>query len=356
MTIKDQIWLLAHSDEPEDRREWAVLYWKYQGKTHREVADKLVHGKDWVQRYMTAIYRRFDAPKDLDRDEKFEWLVRNVFPALKEFLENNPDIVKELPPPEIIEGDVVEPPPPPPPPPPGQKGIITVHPQPRSGKNYCLLGAGFGVVAIICIGIVAAVAVAYRLYQNPPALPASANTPYDYHQVQPSPTISPVVPSKATDIPVPTSSQSEAPTAIPFASSTPKPYYDEGEAAVIKDGVYVSLDQQFNALGLECGTPPTSFGVRLRIDNNTGKEFILRYDSGAFHAVDDLGNPYELKAVGVGGRGCHDPLGVSIQYPVGLSVWLFLEFSGQAPLDASSYFITAERLSGAGPFVFRKGF
>ena len=45
MTIQDQIWLLAHSKEPEDRREWAVLYWKSQGLTHREIADKLGYGK-----------------------------------------------------------------------------------------------------------------------------------------------------------------------------------------------------------------------------------------------------------------------------------------------------------------------
>ncbi len=62
MPIKDKIWLLAHSKDKEDRREWAVLYWKYQGYTHRKVGETLFKGKDWVQRYMTRIYKRFDAP------------------------------------------------------------------------------------------------------------------------------------------------------------------------------------------------------------------------------------------------------------------------------------------------------
>jgi hypothetical protein len=128
MTVKDTIWLLAHSKEKEDQREWAVLYWKYQGYTHREVGEKLFHGKDWVQRYMTAIYKRFGAPPIQDKDEKFQWLVDNIFPALKEFLEQDSEAQKLLPPPleqveeEITAIELVKPAPlVPPPPPTGRK-------------------------------------------------------------------------------------------------------------------------------------------------------------------------------------------------------------------------------------------
>src|SRR5258707_1375877 len=96
MTTKDKIYLLAHSKHPEARRAWAVLYWKYQGLTHRQVGEKLFKGKDWVQRYMTMLYKMFDTPDIADKDEKFQWLVINVFPALKEFLEHNPEVIRAL--------------------------------------------------------------------------------------------------------------------------------------------------------------------------------------------------------------------------------------------------------------------
>src|ERR1051325_753412 len=97
MSIKDTLWLLAHSKEAEDRRQWAVLYWKYQGLTHRQVGAKVRKSEHWVQRYMTMIYKTFGTPDIPDKEEKFQWLVDNVFPALKEFLEQNPEVIRALP-------------------------------------------------------------------------------------------------------------------------------------------------------------------------------------------------------------------------------------------------------------------
>jgi hypothetical protein len=112
MSIKDKIWLLAHSKDKEDRREWAVLYWKWHDLTHRQVGGRLGKGKDWVQRYMSRIYKRFDAPPFDDKDEKYQWLVDNVFPALNEFLQQNPETIRGLPEPLEIEKDLLPPSPP----------------------------------------------------------------------------------------------------------------------------------------------------------------------------------------------------------------------------------------------------
>ena len=99
--IKEKIWLFAHSTEPEDRREWAVLYWKSKGLKHQEIAEMWHYSLEWVQRYMTNTYERFGIPKELNKYEKFERLKQEVLPVLNEFLEQEPETLKELPPPPV---------------------------------------------------------------------------------------------------------------------------------------------------------------------------------------------------------------------------------------------------------------
>ncbi len=100
MTIQDEIWLLAHSENPEDRREWAVLYFKAQGLTHKQVADQLSYSRAWVQRYVSRAHKRFHTPDDLADDaERAEWLATHVYPPLREFISGHPELLKELPPP-----------------------------------------------------------------------------------------------------------------------------------------------------------------------------------------------------------------------------------------------------------------
>ena len=99
MKVRSAIYLLAHSSNPEDRREWAVLYWKSQGLKHEEIANKWGYSIKWVQRYMTNAYTRFEVPKQLNKYEKLEYLEKKVFPLIREFIANEPDIIKELPPP-----------------------------------------------------------------------------------------------------------------------------------------------------------------------------------------------------------------------------------------------------------------
>jgi hypothetical protein len=99
MSIEDTIWLLAHSSNPEDKREWAVLYWKSQGLKHEEIANKWGYSINWVQRYMTRAYKRFEVPPELNKYEKLQHLEERVFPPMRKFIANEPEIVRELPPP-----------------------------------------------------------------------------------------------------------------------------------------------------------------------------------------------------------------------------------------------------------------
>jgi len=222
MTIQDQIWLLAHSKEPEDRREWAVLYWKSQGLTHREIADKLGYGKDWVQRYMTSAYRRFGAPKDVDKDEKFEWLQKNVFPALKEFIAGNPDTLKELPPPptgepEILEGVVEEDSGPTPPPPPKQEKTITIEgDRTRHLNPWIVLGIIAGII-VVCVGLAGVGAYLYgRLSTSPVSIVAPTTT-------QSAVVSSPIPTQEAPTIIAPTNTLLPTDTLIPTPVQTDTP-------------------------------------------------------------------------------------------------------------------------------------
>lgn len=111
MTIKDTIWLLAHSEDPHDKREWAVLYFRAQGKNPEQVADQLHMSVEWVALYMGKIIKRFGIPIKLDKYKKLKQLQQTVFPAVKEFIEEHPETLKELPPPpadEVVIGEPVD--------------------------------------------------------------------------------------------------------------------------------------------------------------------------------------------------------------------------------------------------------
>jgi hypothetical protein len=341
MTIQDEIWLLAHSKEPEDRREWAVLYFKSQGLTHRQVGEKLGYGKDWVQRYMTSAYRRFGAPKDVDRDEKFEWLEKNVFPALREFIAGNPDTLKELPAPP--EGE-----------PPEEPKSIKLVPPPGPIIIDGRINRPPRPYGWIALGIILLVAVGYLAYQlgRNQSQPAPTSTPISLSSPSPLPQPS------ATVIAPPTQAPSDTPapptdTSIPSTETIPPPtpaFYNQGEWAPLKDGVFVRLKENFDSNGGACMPPQPGFTVGLEINNTTGSQFVLRYDSSGFHAQDDLGNNYTLE--GVGTSSCIDPPGVQ-QFIASYNFSLFIKFAGQSPINAKYLIITADSLSGV-KVVFHK--
>ena len=199
--IESELWLLANSKEPEDRREWAVLYWKYHGLTHQQVADKLHYGKDWVQRYMTSAHRRFGTPDGLESLERFEWLQENVFPALKKFLEDNPDTLKELPPPPDE--------PFPPPPPPDPRGIKPYVQEPIIIKGKRPPRRGRLVLAVMGVLLVLVGGASYWLgtRNNPPVAPVNASEP-------PQSVLSPT-------LPLPSPSLESTLTFTPEATFTP---------------------------------------------------------------------------------------------------------------------------------------
>jgi hypothetical protein len=278
MSIKDTIWLLAHSQDNEDKREWAVLYWKYRGvidelgHTHQVISKRLFKSKNWVQRYMTRIYKRFNTPPIQDPDEKFQWLVDNVFPALKEFLEVDPEGRKLLPPPlEMIDED-----PPGEPlsePPEEEKGpIVTripaplsyIPPQPRRPPYLAL-----ALISVCLLGIAVVSFIAWRYYPMVAAIATNnALTP----QIQvitaspaplPATTAPPVVllpPTNTLPPPTPAVPMATIPTptltlAVPadgilfqdnFDNGLIKPDWKLDNAWIIADGALSRTSQNYN--------------------------------------------------------------------------------------------------------------
>lgn len=109
MAIYDTIWLIAHSSNPEDRRTWAVLYWKSQGMTHKEIATHLEYGYHWVQRYLTRTYRILGVT-DWSKEEKETLLETQIYPAVRRVVEGDPELLKVLPVPEdeVVTGEAEE--------------------------------------------------------------------------------------------------------------------------------------------------------------------------------------------------------------------------------------------------------
>lgn len=340
MSIKDKIWLLAHSKEKEDRREWAVLYWKSTGMTHRQVADQLGYSKDWVQRYMGKAHDRFETPKDLDSEEKYEWLQDNVFPALKEFVQGEPDTLKELPPPPEGEppASAIEIQP--------AKPIIIVPPVKRSYWRLWLL---LFAIIVGVTGLLVVVGVGAYYFGTMQGVPQAVEITV-VTEIMPTP-----VPS---DTPVPISTTTPAPTlspTIPPPTRTPKAYYDEEEIVTLADGIHMYLSDEFSQSGGWCSLPEPGFGVTIRFENTINEQYPIRFSSEDFSAVDDLGNIYELEEVSIGSD-CYRP-GTQVEYMMDhgkWEPWLIVNFSGQIPLEAQYIFVTADWISGIGPTTFRK--
>lgn len=226
MSIEDTLWLLAHSDDPNDKKEWAVLYWKSQGLKHQEIADGWGYTKEWVQHYMTRIHRRFETPKELNQIEKNEWLENNVYPALRKFLEDHPETTKELPPPEDFAGDP-EPPTPDPTSPviPYQEVPTAIKIEPRKDRpiRACLF---LVMTAVLIVGVGAA-AFWFGRQSLPGALVNTTPSQEDVASsvastdipLSPSATLEPTI--AVTDTPAPTN------TPVPTATTNPNIFLDD---------------------------------------------------------------------------------------------------------------------------------
>ena len=354
--IDNEIWILAHSSNPEDRREWAVLYWKSKDLKHEEIADKWGYSKQWVQRYMTRTYKRFGAPKELNRIEKFDWLKKHIFPRLEKFIEGNPDTIKELPPPPdesqknkdqkpASEKVKTEP-----------KNIIPVKPLeiiPPIRKTNRWIRPLILFVVIALVGIVA-----YLLGRSDTSATLPTQIPVESPQtiVTPllSPTLSPV-PTNTLIPPTPLPTNTPEPTNTPAPTNTPKGYYEKGEVLYIKDGVSISLIEEFGYTGGPCGMQDPQMIIMFNIFNTSGSQFLLRWESLAFKAVDDLGNSYSIQGSGFSNHVSGDPILQQGMFDNGDSDKFCVVLNGQFPINAKSVFITIENFSGFGPFIFMKG-
>jgi hypothetical protein len=105
--IIEKLKALAESRAPEDRRHWAVLYWKSQDLTHEQIADILDRSVQWVQRYSSRTYETFGI-KDWEDEKKKMWLEKECLPVLKELIRGEPYLFKAPPklPPEPSKGPV----------------------------------------------------------------------------------------------------------------------------------------------------------------------------------------------------------------------------------------------------------
>lgn len=359
MTIKDIIWLLAHSEDAHDKREWAVLYFRAQGKNPQQVADQLHMSVEWVALYMGKVIKRFGIPVRLDKYKKLKTLQDTVFPAVREFIEGNRDTLKELPPPPVGE----------PPLEPADMELVKDYPKavrpvvtpvvtpkpivlvPRPGPNYWWIA--YVVATIGVIWVVWHFAFEAGRQSTPTTPPFSTSIPAitPVATVAVPPTVSSPIPSALpTDTLVPTATETHIPT------PTPKGYYNEEEKAVIRPGIYASLGQNFMNEGfVGCSHPVPGFGVSIWINNDSDAQFAIRYDSASFHAQDDLGNTYPLKYAGLywcnAGPGPQEEL-----LRPSASTNFSLAFSGQVPLEAKYLIITVDSISGSGALIFHKNY
>jgi hypothetical protein len=167
---------------------------------------------------------------------------------------------------------------------------------------------------------------------------------------------SPVPLFTETSIPLPTFTPKATSTPIP--TKTPKEYYDEEEAVLLKNGIYMFLNKDFTTSGGPCGKPKIGFGVVIVFEDTISEQFLIRFNSGDFRARDNLGNEYRLSQIGVSGAGfCSDPIGIPLEYTMTYGYWrayIAMQFEGQVPLEATDIFITADWISGVGPITFKK--
>src|SRR5687767_2187937 len=90
-------------------REFAVLYWKCQGYTHKYIAEKWGYTEQWVQLHMTSAHRKLGIPKDMHPAQRAPILENEVCPALMEWVEHRPEKIRGLPAPLELEDITLEP-------------------------------------------------------------------------------------------------------------------------------------------------------------------------------------------------------------------------------------------------------
>jgi hypothetical protein len=329
---------------------------------YRAIGKELGLAESTVKEDISRIYEKLDMDA-LEPSEQLKKLYDTVCPLLK--LQATEADKSEATPAEVVEGEVVSEPQEKPGPKrkkkkshPGGSRVTPAARKSDSGKH----GSGFGGLAVgivLGIGLIAAVVyLALSSLNRPGVSLAQAAPTLPIPVVMPSDTsVPPASPEPATPIPqviVVTATMpaaTEAPTLEP--SLALKAYYEDGEWAPLRTGVYAGIHNTFMQDGFAmCSHPVPGFGVFIDIKNDTADGFLLRYDSSGFHAQDDLGNNYPLNGAGIGY--CDDGPGPQeSQVSSDGTEYISLVFSGQVPLDAKYLVITADSLSGT-KVIFHK--
>lgn len=356
-----------------------------QGCDYKTIARELKVTISAIKQYMGRVYVKFGFIEEMPRTERLKVIFEVFWPLMQE-LEKKQEVVeaesvKTLPESvsrEVVTGEeVIETPDDIPPS--VQKmveedeyGLVHMKPAPLvaqppppiiNGRRTRWLGWLIGGVVLgTCLGA----GVVYMVLRSgngpipfipqltPPAIPFDiSGTPPTSKILTQSPVVIVVT---ATLLPsgtiLPTDTATFEPTPIP------KTYYDQGEMVTLKDGIYMSLSDEFLTEGGPCGKPDPGFGVKIVVQNQIDEQFLVRFNTGNFHSRDNLGNEYKLVAIGNNGDGfCNQPIGVPSEYTMSWGYWtsyIPMQFKGQVPLEATYILITADWISGVGPIVFRK--
>src|SRR5215216_2035649 len=78
-------------------QQFAVLYWKCQGMKHEDIAEKFNYSMAWIQEHSSSGQKKLGITGHPKSREKI--LEDEVCPALFEWVKQNPERVKALPPP-----------------------------------------------------------------------------------------------------------------------------------------------------------------------------------------------------------------------------------------------------------------
>jgi DNA-binding CsgD family transcriptional regulator len=338
-----------------NENEITVLYWKSKGLNYEQIANKLDYSVDWVQLQMSTVYAKLGFKKDMHWTKRRDILANEVYPLLpkdlkdwkKEIREEIPE-TKEETIPEMMalvlydEARIAEtkedtkP-----------RKIIREEPrlifpqrkQPKYGRLVIL-------AIFICL-IVSAVGYGAYLFGRNSFVPPTPLPAVVQIITATFPATSLSSPIEPTETVTPLSIY----TATISATSTPRIYYSEGDAVQLKQGVTMSINEKFNRYG-SCPVAGVDWVVALDVTNNSGEQFILRFNTSAFSATDDIGTQYKLLASGINSGKL---LGVDDSLPMngGLD-YICLNFKGQIPLKATYLLITADWISGVEHIVFRK--
>lgn len=347
------------------KNEVTILYWKCKGLKYNQIALKLGYSMDWVQLHMSNVYKKLGFQKEMHWTKRAEILEKEICPKL-------PKDLKDLDIKEEIEASVEPKTQPKPDPemlalvlydekqieaipnasltPPVRETIVIQEPSKgvRTFRRFI-----FALIAAVILSLLGIFIYNLGLSAIPkqqvqtiiitatfPPTQAVANAPL------------------STNTPVPAIINTPVPTIAPPPTAAPKGYLDEGEVVFLKDGIYMYLSDRFTTVGGPCGKPDPGFGVIIVFENEISEQYLIRFNSGDFQAIDDLGNEYELEEVGISGAGfCSDRPGIPLEYTMDygyFKVYLAMRFKGQVPLEAKYIFITAKWINGIGPTTFRK--